>query len=280
MSETAIDFRSNYDNTVLFVPAEKTKSAGKNYSFSRTEACNGKVDPIRNEADIKRIAQYFYDRKEYRNWCMFIVGINCGLRVSDMVRWRVDDIANPSINGGYQVKPAGYTFRIVPKKTANKRKYVQIKLTQEACNALQIYLDLVGKPGKEYSTFFKEKGWLFPTTKSSVVGSQRSSEEPKTAGDPIDGDSVGKDFRKCQKNLELPFNFGTHSMRKTFGYRFFRQYQGSDRQQLALATLQSIFNHSSERITLGYIGISDEEIDSMLGSYDCGIDVMDTFGLV
>lgn len=49
---------------------------------------------------------------------------------------------------------------------------------------------------------------------------------------------------------------GTHTMRKTFGYHAYNN--GTD-----LALLQSIFNHSSQAVTLKYIGINQDRIDEV-----------------
>ena len=47
---------------------------------------------------------------------------------------------------------------------------------------------------------------------------------------------------------------GTNTMRKTFGYHHYKQFND-------VALLQNILNHSSPSITLRYIGISQEEIN-------------------
>lgn len=49
-------------------------------------------------------------------------------------------------------------------------------------------------------------------------------------------------------------NLGTHTMRKTFGYHYYKQTGD-------VATLMKIFNHSSPSITLHYIGIEQEDIN-------------------
>lgn len=49
-------------------------------------------------------------------------------------------------------------------------------------------------------------------------------------------------------------HIGTHSLRKTFGYFMYRETKNA-------AMLQEIFNHSSEAITLRYIGITQDAID-------------------
>jgi len=53
----------------------------------------------------------------------------------------------------------------------------------------------------------------------------------------------------------------THTMRKIFGYWFYKQSKD-------VAKLQIILNHSHPEITLKYIGITDEEIeDSFLNNF-------------
>lgn len=56
---------------------------------------------------------------------------------------------------------------------------------------------------------------------------------------------------------DIEDGIGTHTMRKTFGYWYYKQSKD-------IATLQSILNHSHPEITLRYIGITDEEIENSL----------------
>ena len=55
--------------------------------------------------------------------------------------------------------------------------------------------------------------------------------------------------------MKLPadYNIGTHSLRKTFGYHYYRETHD-------VATLMKLFNHSKEETTLIYIGIASDEI--------------------
>ena len=54
-------------------------------------------------------------------------------------------------------------------------------------------------------------------------------------------------------------SIGTHTMRKTFGYTYYQATKD-------VATLMSIFNHSSQAITLGYIGITDDQVEQSIKS--------------
>lgn len=53
---------------------------------------------------------------------------------------------------------------------------------------------------------------------------------------------------------------GTHTMRKTFGYHYYRRTND-------VAALQTLFNHSAPSVTLRYIGITDEELDASLEDF-------------
>ncbi|HDH4350545.1 TPA: site-specific integrase, partial [Staphylococcus aureus] len=50
---------------------------------------------------------------------------------------------------------------------------------------------------------------------------------------------------------------GTHSMRKTFGYHYYKKTKD-------VALLMDLFNHSSQVVTLRYVGISQEVINSSI----------------
>jgi integrase len=64
-----------------------------------------------------------------------------------------------------------------------------------------------------------------------------------------------------QAGLDCGMDYiGTHSMRKTFGYYYYKATKD-------VATLQEIFNHSAPSITLKYIGIRQEQIDDSLEKF-------------
>jgi len=53
---------------------------------------------------------------------------------------------------------------------------------------------------------------------------------------------------------------GTHTLRKTFGYHFYKKYKD-------VALLQQIFNHSAPSIAMRYIGINQDIIDEAVGGF-------------
>lgn len=53
---------------------------------------------------------------------------------------------------------------------------------------------------------------------------------------------------------------GTHTMRKTFGYHYYKQTYD-------ILTLMNIFNHSDQSTTKRYIGITEEEVADSLKNF-------------
>ncbi len=66
------------------------------------------VEPIRNLSDLKKIE--FFLKKNRRNLLIFMLGINCGLRISDILALDVKDVKNKKI------------IRITEKKTGKFKK--------------------------------------------------------------------------------------------------------------------------------------------------------------
>ena len=164
------------------------------------------TEPIR---DMRKIEDMRTALGNDRDVMLFTLGINSGLRISDLVGLTVDD-----------VKPV---MELVEQKTG---KFKRFSLSTEVYSALVEYAK-------------KCKHWLFPSrTGDSHITTTQAWRRIKAA-------SI-----KC--GLE---NIGTHSMRKTFGYHAYRK-------GVPIAYLMAVFNHSSEAITMRYLGITTEELNT------------------
>ncbi|MDR2176007.1 MAG: site-specific integrase [Synergistaceae bacterium] len=62
-------------------------------------------------------------------------------------------------------------------------------------------------------------------------------------------------LKEAGKSVGLE-NIGTHSLRKTFGYHVYKKSGGD------LGLVQKLMNHAESRVTLRYIGIDGEKLDS------------------
>lgn len=65
---------------------------------------------------------------------------------------------------------------------------------------------------------------------------------------------------KAAKMVDIEEGIGTHTLRKTFGYWFYKKTKD-------IAQLQTILNHSRPEVTLRYIGITQEDIEDSLNDF-------------
>lgn len=74
-----------------------------------------------------------------------------------------------------------------------------------------------------------------------------------------------KEVKAQYKMKDVP-NISCHSLRKCFGRHFFDVQSEQGNGSTALCILMELFNHSSQQMTLKYLGIRQTEL---LNTYDC-----------
>jgi integrase len=176
------------------------------------------VQPIRS---LDKLADMKWSLKKWcgeRDYILFLLGINTGLRVSDLLGLKISDVKGKK--------------KIVVKegKTEKPRTIVLANIYDELSN---------------YIKTLEGTEWLFPSRKGD---------------NPISRIQAYRQLNKASEMVDIPDGIGTHTMRKTFGYWYYKQTKD-------IATLQTILNHSHPKITLRYIGITDEEIENSLFNF-------------
>ncbi len=185
-----------------------------------------KVEPIRSLQQVKRIRKMLLQKGELRNALLFCLGVNNGLRIGDLLNLKV-----------YQVKDLDpdREFHILEQKTGKKN----IAVVNQICHKILLeYLE---------NTKLTNGNYLFPSQKPNKNGEKK-----------LDPRSVNALIKKWTQEAGLKGNYGTHSLRKTFGYIQYTEFKAD------LSLLCKRFNHSSPAITLRYIGITDDQIRNML----------------
>lgn len=81
------------------------------------------ADPIKSLDDIYKVSEYFISNKQYRNNMLFIVGINFGLRASDLRVLRFSNL----INDNFTYRD---NFPVFEQKTRNTRKRKRTVISQ------------------------------------------------------------------------------------------------------------------------------------------------------
>ena len=176
------------------------------------------VEPIRGKCEIGRVKK-FLARRSKRDLLLFLLGINSGLRISDILKLKVKDVQNVDF------------IEIKEQKT---QKYKRFPIANS-------YKCLLNDFVKDKS--FEE--WLFKSRKGNK---------------PITRIQAYRIINDACNKIGINTKIGTHTLRKTFGYHFYQEKKD-------IALLQTIFNHSTPTVTLRYIGINQDMIDSNLKSF-------------
>jgi integrase len=195
-----------------------------------------KVEPIRTIKDIKAIKRLLADKP--RDSAMFTLGVNTNLRASDLLKITVGMVRN--------LKPEEH-FTVRETKTDKDRN---ITINQTVYRSIQNLLATMPDVDDEELLFQSRKGKLRKTVPKNG-GEMRQPSEREISVPTLNGMVKGW----C-KEINLLGNYGSHTLRKTFGYMH-RTVNKTD-----LPTLMTMFNHSSQKQTLEYLCIQPEEIKS------------------
>lgn len=179
------------------------------------------VQPIRSLEDIENMKWSLKHFCTERDYIIFLIGINTGLRVSDLLNLKTNDILKLR-------RKKQKELVILEGKTKKKR----------VLNLNNIYDEIL-----QYAQGLTSE-WLFPSRKGEKAVSKIQ---------------VYRALNKGALMVDIE-HIGTHTMRKTFGYWFYKQTHD-------IAMLQTILNHSTPQITLRYIGITQEQTQNSLNDF-------------
>lgn len=216
------------------------KVAGKDsevYAFNTKEEIKIMIDTLNKH--IEEAENENQKQIAYRNKLLFLIGINIGIRASDLRTLKFNFFLNE--NGEFK---EFYTFQ--PKKQKKQKKFVKLFFNQTVKKAITNYLELYPVEDLDSYMFKSRKG-----------------------DEAISVDSLCRIVKETAKEADIKKNIGSHSLRKTWG--FWIWHNAIDKNK-ALVMLQECFKHSSTTVTLRYIGILDEEKKDMYESIDLGLD--------
>lgn len=180
------------------------------------------VEPIRDSEILSNMCLYLKENND-RNYVMFLLGIYTGLRISDILKLRVKDVIDLT---NRKDKRKIKKQIILREQKTSKQKIIKIN------PILKELLEEYVQDKEMYEYLIKSRQGF-----NKPISRKRAYEILKELGEIFDVESLG-----C------------HSMRKTFGYHYYKQTKD-------IALLQKIFNHSSPAITLAYIGIDQDRMN-------------------
>ena len=140
------------------------------------------VQPIRNLKQVDTIKKLL-KQQNLRDYCLFVLGINSGLRISDLLKLQVIDVIE---NGKIKDR-----IRLREKKT---NKFKDFPLSEKTKQAIKEYLKT--RNYKENEPLFisrKNRGFLLRQQAYKIIND-------------------------VAKSVGIKEKIGTHTLRKTFGY--------------------------------------------------------------
>ena len=222
------------------------------------------AEPLRSYDDYRLICDMFISKGQIRNYALLTIGIATGLRISDLV----------SLRFGHFLEGGTLTFReslnLTEKKTGKKTKSIEdaILITpaiQQAINVLATHYYKTGYgPHKGYGKRVSLDDWVFDSEKPRN-GKFKKNKKGEPEENPLYGEyvlseeSAHRIMKDAQRELELPMNLGSHSMRNTFSSLAYVIAKQSDTKNTsALETVQILLRHNSQRTTAKYLKLTSK----------------------
>jgi len=188
------------------------------------------VQPIRDTKKIDAMKSIMRGESNYRDLLLFVLGINTGLRISDILALKWSSF----INGGGRLLKVGDQLNVVEIKT---KKIKSFMINRSVAEALKLYYDSLANVNPDDPVFSSRK-----TDDGSLQ--------------PITRIAAWQMLNRYANMVGLDDGIGTHTLRKTFGYHLYKK-------GVALEYIQKMLNHSSPAITLRYIGITQEQLNDI-----------------
>jgi integrase len=172
-----------------------------------------RVEPIRSKKHIANIKKILADKP--RDLCLFTLGINTAFRANELLSIKVGEVRYLGV---------GDTLTLKQRKT---QKYRSVVLNDNVVESIKNHLR-VASLSDEAALFTGLRGCLTVPTVNRLVKTWCAS--------------VG-----------LKGNYGSHSMRKTWGY--WQRQNGAD-----ILNLVEAFGHATQRQTMAYLGLQPEDV--------------------
>lgn len=198
--------------------------------------------PIKSEEQLKDCYEWLRFQihkaksniKKYqaeRNYMVFHIGVNTAFRAEDLLQLRVKDLIT------------GY-IHIKENKTGKLQRFpIQKHLYKDICD----YIEKYNLTNNDYMFQGQTKKHTYDGTERDIIKA-------------ITKQYYLRVMKKLAKGVGIRFPLGIHSLRKTFGYHYYKKHKH-------LITLAKMLNHSDYNVTLRYIMWDTDEIEKVRNDF-------------
>lgn len=170
--------------------------------------------------EAMKLIRLLYNDANYKMSLLISVGCFWGLRISDILSLRWNDILNVD------------EFSIIEHKTGKQRT---IRINPQLKRHIADCYKKINPIGINAPVLVSQKGTVYTIQRINII------------------------LKEIKGKYKLSIkNFSCHSLRKTFGRQVYNQ--NADNAELALVKLMELFNHSNVAITKRYLGLRQEEL--------------------
>ncbi|MCK8828409.1 tyrosine-type recombinase/integrase [Natroniella acetigena] len=184
-----------------------------------------RVEPIRSKKKIGEIKEMLLQKRKWRDYTLFVCGINFGLRIGDLLRLKIKDV----VNSDREIKNS---FEIIEQKTGKRNT---IKINQSARKAIELLLEKT-LVERKLGNYVIHNTYDYSKSISRV--------------------QAYKLVRKwCRKVKIVEKAIGTHTLRKTWGYH-------AHQEGISISIIQAKYKHESVKTTHHYLGIEEKAVNA------------------
>lgn len=183
-----------------------------------------KTEPIRKIQDIEKLKNYLKKSNRSRDYLLFTLGVNTALRISDILSLKYNDVID--FESG---KVKGHV-NLKEQKTGKDK----------CCFLNEVCVRAINEYHRE--TNGSKDDYLFQSRKGT--------------NQPITRQRAYCIIKEAASHIGLDAQISCHSMRKTFGYHAWKT-------GVSPAVIMEIFNHSSMKTTMIYLGINQDDADDV-----------------
>lgn len=197
--------------------------------------------PFKDLNVINLISNYNIENDKYRDNLLFIMGINLGLRITDLLQLKFSDIINDDSTFKDVVRIEDREL----KGTSRKNRILTIPINKYIMNSVLLYL--------RQSSYIYLDEYIFKCVAKNAKKNDSNIVEPMTV------QSANRIIKYAINSLDLQGVYSSESFRKTFAYHYTLQ-NANDYEKLEL--LFQLLGHKSIYQTMMYIGMSNDEFEN------------------
>lgn len=222
--------------------AQPSVRASEASEYERKLPVKRAAEAIKDPKDIEKIISYLKDKaqtgteSDWRNYILFVTGINFGLRASDLLSLHIGDVVDEY---GHIVDE----ILLTEKKTKHQR---MIYVNDAVKEALALYFTGINRAVSRSEYLFRGM-----SNRSKNMDAPLTRRNLERILKRIVNDECGIDVRAS-----------THMLRKTFCYQALCKIPDSYVDKVAF--LQKITGHTSRDAVLAYIGVTDDDVRSVV----------------